>query len=209
MKSLQNMEISTLGWEFASWQPQFYPEDLPNDWFFDFYLNHFRLACVPSNEWQTWLANDCIDDESFEDFVDCVNEHNFLLLVAAESELDKLSRVLNFLKDKAIGESIVGVVIQAEEVLPSQTIEGYPVSLISSKLQLPGWHWQCNEKIISGQPLCWIENLPAEGRTQSALLLDFMQSLPQQIAVPVCIADSAVEISAVNNLKTVAELLGY
>lgn len=209
MKSLQNMEISSLGWQNASWQPEFYPEDLPNDWFFDFYLNHFRLACVSSNEWQTWLADDCIDEEAFEDFADCINEHNFLLLVAEESELEDLNQVLSLVKEREIGESIIGVAIKSEETLPPPSIAGYPVSLISSKLQFSGWHWQNDEISVSGQPLCWIESLPAEGRAQSALLVDFMQSLPQPIAVPVCIADSGAEISLVNNLKTVAELLGY
>ncbi|CAN8141809.1 conserved hypothetical protein [uncultured Thiomicrorhabdus sp.] len=209
MKTLQNMEISTLGWEFTSWQPEFYPEDLPSDWFFDFYLNHFRLACVPSKVWQAWLVDDERDEDSFEDFADCVNEHNLLLLVADETELTSLQQVLTLLKDSDIGEYVIGVVVQAEQELPPQSIAGYPVSLLSQNLQFDGWHWQTGDKIISGQPLCWIEQLPLDGKEQSALLIEFMQSLQQPMPVALCIADPKVKIASVTNLKTLAELLGY
>jgi len=209
MKSLQNTEISPLGWAFSAWQPDFYPTDLPSDWFFDFYLNHFRLACVPSIEWQKLIPDGRIDQDALEDFVDCVNEHNFLLFVAEETEIEALQILLGFLKGSDIAEAIIRVVVLAEKRLPEAEIAGCPVSLVSRHLQLPGWTWQQQDRIVSGEPLCWLERLPSDGKEQSALLMSFMQSLPQATAVPICIADAEVEIASITNLKTIAELLGY
>ncbi|BBP45299.1 hypothetical protein THMIRHAS_06720 [Thiosulfatimonas sediminis] len=209
MKTLENMEISTLGWMSSAWQSDFYPEDLPSEWFFDYYLNYFRLACVPASEWLQWRVDNGLSSTAFANFADCVNQQNRLLLVAGEADFDELQRLLPLLQCTSLGEQLIGVLLQAEGHLPPQSVAGYPLTLLSRQLQWPGWSWQAGELTVSGAPLCWISELPTNGREQSQLLKSFMQSLAEPLAVPVCIADENAQMSDIRNLQTVAELLGY
>lgn len=42
--------FGTRGWQHTAWQGDFYPEDLPQDWFLGFYANEFRAVCLTVRE---------------------------------------------------------------------------------------------------------------------------------------------------------------
>ncbi|QKI89745.1 hypothetical protein [Thiomicrorhabdus xiamenensis] len=207
---LDNLEVTTLGWQYSQWQDTFYPDDLPEEWRLDFYLNHFRLAAIPQHIWLPWLLDEGLDEEPFDDFVDCLNENTLLLLIVAEEQLAQLERLLELTQGSDFAERLIGCAVLAEMQLPPSEIQGLPVTLVSSRLTFPGWSWRNDGVVVSGQPMAWINDLPQDGKQQADLLKDLVASIPQQkSAVPVCVANPEMSISSVQNLKTVAELLGY
>lgn len=45
------VRVGTRGWDYASWTPGFYPEELPPEWRLTFYANHFNAVLVPPRTW--------------------------------------------------------------------------------------------------------------------------------------------------------------
>ncbi len=65
--------IGCRGWNHNEWAPEFYPEDLPNDWRFCFYSNEIRSVLVPfgdvySADPHQW-REDC--DDAFRFVFEC------------------------------------------------------------------------------------------------------------------------------------------
>jgi hypothetical protein len=62
--------LAAYGWRHEHWMGSYYPDDLPAEWYFDYYCNEFRAVLLPQGEWsraadeelQAWL------DESGDDF---------------------------------------------------------------------------------------------------------------------------------------------
>ena len=44
--------IGACGWLHENWQDNFYPEDLPQDWYLGYYGNEFSVVLVRDKEWQ-------------------------------------------------------------------------------------------------------------------------------------------------------------
>ena len=44
--------IGACGWLHDNWQENFYPEDLPQDWYIGYYGNEFSVVLVSDKEWQ-------------------------------------------------------------------------------------------------------------------------------------------------------------
>lgn len=74
---MDNLIIGTYGWNYPEWQDQFYPEDLPSEWFLDYYANFSRLVLVPENEWSQWL-NSSDPEAALEELVDCLLDESQL-----------------------------------------------------------------------------------------------------------------------------------
>jgi uncharacterized protein YecE (DUF72 family) len=53
--------IGTRGWDYDEWTGGFYPEELPSDWRFAYYSNHFRSVLVPQATWEK-LGVDAVQD---------------------------------------------------------------------------------------------------------------------------------------------------
>jgi len=48
--------LGAAGWQHASWQGDFYPDGLPEEWRLGFYGNEFRLVLLPAAEWPLDVA---------------------------------------------------------------------------------------------------------------------------------------------------------
>lgn len=45
------LAIAAYGWSHSSWNGNFYPDDLPEDWHLSFYSNEFRAVVAPASAW--------------------------------------------------------------------------------------------------------------------------------------------------------------
>ncbi|VAW61030.1 hypothetical protein MNBD_GAMMA09-460 [hydrothermal vent metagenome] len=47
--------LGACGWNHAHWLGDFYPHDLPQDWYLSYYANEFSAVLLPENQWQNNL----------------------------------------------------------------------------------------------------------------------------------------------------------
>jgi len=203
---LENMQVGTFGWQHEQWNGSFYPEDMPREWQLDFYANTYRVVLVPELQWRSWT------EEEVEEVLDAVEgEFSFFFEfdstgdVSAELELEKIA--------VAFGERAAGVVVFADTVEGvTESIANMPVTLVSSSQVLEtglNWQWQTENWICSGNPCGVLKNLTSDAKQQTALLKDFMQSLPEGFEGAALIVCEDVDMQQLNNLKVIGELLGY
>ena len=91
----KNILIGCRGWNYDEWAPDFYPEELPEDWRFCFYSNEIRSVLVPLGDAlgadpQQW-REDC--DEEFR----FVFEYSFSRTTDFQW-IDQLQKLLHHIK---------------------------------------------------------------------------------------------------------------
>ncbi len=47
----QGLRLGAMGWQHVSWQDQFYPNDLPEEWQLAYYNTQFSCVWVPRERW--------------------------------------------------------------------------------------------------------------------------------------------------------------
>jgi hypothetical protein len=65
MENDYRIRFGTVGWQHPQWQQDYYPEELPQDWWLPFYSNEFPVVAVPAATWSDdpaaqineWLEN--------------------------------------------------------------------------------------------------------------------------------------------------------
>lgn len=70
------------GWQYASWVPGFYPDDMPEEWWLSFYSNEFRTVLVPESAMLSAsleTVSDWRDDvgDGFAFFVEVITSDNW------------------------------------------------------------------------------------------------------------------------------------
>ncbi len=132
--------IASWGWDFAQWTPEFYPDDLPDDWRLAYYSNEFRVVVIPGET----LAQ--ADAESIEDWAEAVaDDFDFLLdlpswfIAGARQDPDAaMQRLLNTVAP--ISEQVAGVILPAAPamtVLPpivAGLAASFPVTLLFNEV---------------------------------------------------------------------------
>lgn len=217
---MENIQVGAYGWNNASWQGNFYPEDLPEEWQFDFYNNMYRTVLVPQTEWLSWT------EEYLEELLEAV-EAPFSFFLELDASAVKDPQTLKTVAEKtefviaALGDFFAGVVLfdnrqdkDAEnEHNFSSVVEAFksqPLTLVSETLALDGWSWEFNGCRCSGNPCGVISKLTADAKQQAALMQDFEASLPENAKnAAFLIKDSQLAMQQLNNLKVVTELLGF
>lgn len=81
---MRNYTIYTgaIGWEHASWNNAFYPDDLPEDWRLSFYNTQFRCVYLP---YQVWSQ---ASDEGVAIWLNETREDFHFVLGIPEKQLD-------------------------------------------------------------------------------------------------------------------------
>ncbi len=222
MAFVESLYIGTFGWRHDDWRGSFYPDDLPEEWQFDYFSNAFRVVLVPQEEWLTW------SDETLCELQESIETPFYMYLELKEAglpnhffehacevmpldvcaELEQLKRVLSVL-----ASSVAGLVVWSELEFTQRLLLDKPVTLVSRQYALPGWLWKKGGVCFSGHPLGVVFQLSSDGKEQVALLNDFMDSLSGVKAGTVShvpfIVGGKINMQQVANLKTVGELLGY
>lgn len=200
---IENLSIGTCSWTSQAWQ-SFFPEDLPVDWQLDYYSHYFNCVLVPEAQWLAWTEQQLIDfaealeGEGFEFF--------FELKATFDAQADKqLTAIKHHLQSMAVGILMIDTLQSLPDLL-----NGYHVTLWSTTESLPGWRWQYNGEVCSGYPMGYVSNLPVEGKIQSSCLQSFMDSLPADLEkAHFIVGDDALTIESVQNLKIIAEVMGF
>lgn len=200
---MENLQIGTLGWVRPEGSAEFYPEDLPAEWQLDYYANAFRVVLVPQTQWLEW------DSAMIESCLESVaGAFQFFLAWEEGDGVDKKAQLARI--KPLMGEYLGGLVVFSDVWLPPAEIEGVRVSLVSTRLQLPGWSLLLDDRILSGAPFGFLSTLSAEGKAQAALLQSFMAGLPADLqGAPFFIGDESINMNRVADFKVVGELLGY
>ena len=204
---MDNLQIGTFGWQMPEGQGDFYPDDMPEEWQLDYYSNLFRVVLVAESQWLNW------EDDDLEACVEGVEgEFGFYLGIDGLITTAKEAQI-NAIKQR-FGDLLQGVVLFSEEMqvaaVSSIDLNSVPLTLISKKVALPGWHFQINGLQISGNPLGYCDDLPADGKQQAALLKNFMLAIPENTeGAAFFIGGDSINMKHVTNLKVVGEFLGY
>jgi len=205
------LQVGTYGWRHDDWMGRFYPDDLPEAWQLDYFSHVFRVALVPQSEWQVW------SQQTMQEMAESLEE-SFCLYLALDNDLRDVedSEIFVQLTDvvSVLGDSVLGIVVWSESPFTSLELLSCPVTLISSRYCLPGWRWRRDGLWMSGTPLGWVKKLPEDGKTQVALLTEFMASLSRnectkKNVLPFLVGGEKINMEQVANLKTIGELLGY
>jgi hypothetical protein len=201
--ALQNLSVGVDDWQACSWLEGYYPEGLPEDWRFDYYLNDFRSALIAQAQWQAWSA------EVLEELQAVQREGGGLYLridQAGSIDPQQAASVT-----QALAGWLVGVLVFDETWPSSQTHwYGLAVTRVSRQQACGDWQWAHEGWLLSGAPCGWVAALPSDPKQQVALLKAFVASLSgHSTQVGFFVAAEAVTAAQLQQFKTLAELLGY
>lgn len=209
---MENLTIGAVGWLRNDWIGNFYPEDLPEEWRLDFYSNQFYCVLVKQEDWLEWSEDDCeemadaLEGESFRfiyEIQSCLNAQELSHLTLICELLDELSNHLLF-------RPRISPTFDSTSKLASLLItQQHQANPPEKNTQGVDWVWCWEGCQLTGEPLGLLGSLPEDPKQQVAVLKSFMESLPKGRLGAPFIIEGQVEISQLNHLKTVAELLGY
>lgn len=201
---MDNLIIGTQGWESQSWLDSFYPEDMPEDWRLDYYSNFFECVLVEESVWQSWT------EETLEDLVDMFEGESFWFFFEVVSDLTEqsvgqLQKIKQFLQERA-----AGIILKSSNQNLPEPLMNYTVTLVSKTDKRDGWCWEYEGVYVSGEPVGYVGRLSYDGKVQSGMLKQFMQSLPGGLnGAPFFVGGEKIDIDQVKNLKIVGEIMGY
>ena len=185
----QSMCLGSRGWRHESWDEDFYPDDLPEDWQLSYYANEFSTVLIPADY---WLA----DDIDLDDWCEDVPESFvfYLEYPGAESQA-----AFNKLCGR-LGHQLGGVLVEASDDLPV----GIPV-YYRSELGRDRQIWQPGNAASSGVGM--IKLAGADMKTCRAWLEQFDRACAGNLAA-LLVSDNDVDIKKLQELKTLIELMG-
>lgn len=109
---MTNISIDLLlgarGWRHEHWRENFYPEDLPEEWWFSYYSNEFRSVLVPFD----YLQNIPVDEirKTVQEWIDDTDEgFRFFIELPWHISLEDLMQVLEPLTPQLGGVCLTGM----------------------------------------------------------------------------------------------------
>ncbi|WP_044407280.1 hypothetical protein [Thiomicrospira microaerophila] len=200
---LANLSIGVDDWQRPELITSYYPEGLPEDWRYDYYFNDFRTVLVAQSEWMRWSNADV------EELLHCRREDSALFLKIDDAQ-QALAYQLASLKHR-LGDLIAGYLVFDDRLEDAQVLNlPGPLTRVSQQQALPGWQWRHQGWIVSGAPCGWLASLPVDMKQQRVALQDFVTSLPDNnTARAFFVGGESIKMVKIQELKTLAELLGY
>jgi len=99
------IEAGSLGWTHPSWDNDYYPEDLPEDWRLDYYSHHFQVILMQTSEWLQ-----ASEDDAAQWLVDV--KDSFVFFLAIEPQALSVAAIKQLgLINAVLGERLQGLVI--------------------------------------------------------------------------------------------------
>ncbi len=208
-----NLQVGAYGWLHQSWQGSFYPDDLPQEWYLDFYSNEFNTVMIPADYWQAGTGYDCTawlqgihDDFRFYVEFPAALSGNKRELALFEQQLRCLQGVLSGV---VVTQQLPGseVVIQALQAAVEQTV-------LFSNTSLKG---------LDCQPL-WQPSAAPKGIAQLAIFEDDLRNLRatrqqidafiaagsnhQALDTAIVVRHEALNAESLRKLRSVIEIMG-
>ena len=102
--------IGACGWKHKAWQDNFYPEDLPQDWFLGYYANEFPVVYVPAADW--------VKEQDLSGWIEDVSDSfRFILELPATYLEDETLFSAALEKARSLGEYCTGLVFVLDNVI--------------------------------------------------------------------------------------------
>lgn len=200
---LKNMSIGIDDWQRPELIENYYPEGLPVEWRFDYYLNEYRTALVGQAEWQRWGADD------LDELQIARRDEGALYLRISSHALISDSHLSTVLAE--LGDWIAGfVVFDPNWPEENRCFHGRSVTWVTNHQAWSGWHWTFGEQTICGEPGGWVGKIDSDPKMRAQMLRSFAASLTdKKAAVPFFVGGESIKMDDLQQLKILAELLGY
>ncbi|WP_029934013.1 hypothetical protein [Thiomicrospira pelophila] len=200
---LKNMSIGVDDWQRPELIEYYYPESLPVEWRFDYYLNEYRSALIAQTEWVAW------SDLDFDELQVAYRLESALYLRIDDKQLVPESHLANLLV--VLGDWVAGFVVFDESwSAGDKRFHGRPVTWVADHQAWSGWHWSFAGKVLSGEPCGWVDELDSNPKLRAQMLRSFAASLvDKKLTVPFFVGGESIKMDDLQQLKSLAELLGY
>lgn len=200
---LKNMSIGVDDWQRPELVEHYYPEGLPIEWRFDYYLNEYRTALVAQTEWQAWTSQD------IEELQMARRDESALYLRIDDHCVISATHLTDVLS--ALGGWLAGfVVFDANWSPDNQHFHGRPVTWVTNHQAWSGWHWRFGEQVLCGEPCGWVGELDSDPKLRAQMLRSLAASLAdKKPVVPFFVGGESIKMDDLQQLKILAELLGY
>lgn len=200
---LKNMSIGVDDWQRPELLKNYYPDGLPAEWRFDYYLNEYRSVLVAQSEWQAWCELD------LDELQEARRVESALYLRIDDCALISEPQLVGLLD--VLGDWVAGfVVFDANWSSDNRYYQGRPVTWVTDHQTWSGWHWSYAGKILCGEPCGWVGDLDADPKLRAQMLRSFAASMAdKKPSVPFFVGGESIKMDDLQQLKTLAELLGY
>ena len=182
-------------------QDDFYPEDLPSEWRFDYYSTMFKALSLP-------IDTDEDLDQIFEDMQEAEEEFELVLSIEQSQLINKtqLTSLLSSVSEHQADFTLFCVVDQSPDKAVMDLLTGYHVCFQSTKALLLG----LNEVQINAQTLSFNQTpiLYSAEAWDEKQMRSYLEDVSSINAKTILICKFA-ESSALNQIRIIAELLGY
>ena len=182
-------------------QDDFYPEDLPSEWRFDYYSTMFKALSLP-------IDTDEDLDQIFEDIQEAEEEFELVLSIEQAQLINttQLTSLLSSVSEYQADFTLFCVVDQAPDQAVMDLLTDYHVCFQSDKpLLLDLSEVQINAQTLSfnQKPILYSAEVWNEKQMRS-----YLEDASSINAKTILICKFA-ESSALNKIRIIAELLGY
>lgn len=201
---MDNLFVGVKDWEREAWSGVFYPEDMPREWWLDYYSNQFSSVLVSESHWLNWQADaieefyEALEGETFYFFFEVLGDMN----TSKQSQLQTIK--------KQLGALAYGIVWFDAPAIMEPSLEGFTLTYVNGVVDNSAWHYEWLGNRLSGFPLAVIDRLPQEPKRQAHLVSDFMQSLPEdQSGTAFFVLDEHVTSQSLKELQVMSEIMGF
>ncbi|WP_024851295.1 hypothetical protein [Hydrogenovibrio kuenenii] len=206
---IENLLVGTRGWLHQSWNKNFYPDDMPEDWRLDYYNQYFKALLIPQDVWKQWDAAYIAEIEVLHE-----PEPFFIFFEVSdfsEVVLDQIKELKDLLKDKAYG--VLGMNLSQAEInyLEDELADtDYKLTSCAPRPQIMGWSCDSGLGVLSGEPMFLIRMNDHPMSQLKDAVSPFLDSLPQDFPGGCVFAvDEDVSTKHVTDMKLLFELLGH
>lgn len=200
---LKTMSIGVDNWQRPELIRDYYPEGLPAEWRSDFYLNEYRTALIAQSDWHAWRAED------IDELLVARRDESVLYLKVEDESVISAAQLTSVVT--ALGDWLAGFVVFDKNWRPERKqFHDRPVSWVAEHQAWSGWHWSFGGQVISGAPCGWVGRLDPDPKLRAQMLRSFAASFADKnTAVPFFVGGESIKMDDLQQLKTLAELLGY
>ena len=185
----ESLRVGSYGWRHDHWRPNFYDDDLPEDWRLTFYANEFNTVLVP--------ASYLDESRDIEQWCEDVNE-GFQFYCEWPEHMDSTDALVEELS--SMGEKLGGILLNSN---------------IQLKIDCPVYSWQANDDLTGiWQPhhrlqsdLAVLAIKQHDLRQQRQWLEEFEQD-SAGCCRALLLSDAVPDIKKLQELKTLVELKG-
>lgn len=142
---MARVRIGTIGWLFDSWDRDYYPEDIPQEWKLGYYANELTAVVVPEALWKQ------ADPEQLEEMAEDVHEEfGFYFQIKAHwPSVQEYERLYSIFAD-----NVFGFLVESASIQKPSNVDGRNFIFPASVYPGAGCSW--SELELAGSKDCVI-----------------------------------------------------